>query len=54
MSAAAKPSAAMVSVYTGRTCAGFVLNRGVAGFEAFDANQRSLWLFKKAKAATAP
>jgi hypothetical protein len=51
MSTAAKPSAPMVSVYSGRTCIGFVLNRGVAGYEAFTADQRSLGLFKTQREA---
>jgi hypothetical protein len=38
-------SAPLLSVYSGRTCVGFVLRRGKAGFEAFDVNERSLGLF---------
>jgi len=34
--------AVMISVYDGRTCLGFVLSRGCKGFEAFDAEERSL------------
>jgi hypothetical protein len=37
--------AAMVSVYDGRRCVGFVLARGQAGFESFTADQVSLGTF---------
>jgi hypothetical protein len=41
-------------VYGGRTCLGHVLNRGRQGYEAFDANDRSVGLFKtQAEAAEA-
>ena len=43
------PSAAtspMLSVYDGRTCAGFILNRGHSGFEAFDPDENSLGIFE--------
>jgi hypothetical protein len=33
------------SVYAGQVCLGFILNRGTAGFEAFNADERSLGLF---------
>jgi len=36
----------MLAVFDGRTCAGFVLSRGPAGFEAFDPHERSLGLFR--------
>ena len=32
----------MISIYEGRSCVGFVLARGRAGFEAFDADEPSL------------
>ena len=32
----------MLSVYDGRQCGGFVLARGRASFEAFDATEHSL------------
>jgi len=32
----------MLSVYDGRQCIGFVLARGRSGFEAFDADEKSL------------
>jgi hypothetical protein len=35
----------MVSVYDGRDCLGFIIRRGVKGFEAFSANEESLGLF---------
>ena len=35
----------LVSVYDGQRCAGFILSRGCAGFEAFDAEQHSLGTF---------
>lgn len=33
---------AMLTVCDGQICRGFILNRGRNGFEAFDAEQRSL------------
>jgi hypothetical protein len=42
---------AMVSVYDGRACIGFVLERGHAGFEAFTADERSVGLFPTRRAA---
>jgi hypothetical protein len=33
------------AVYDGRTRIGFIVNRGRAGFEAFDAGERSLGVF---------
>jgi hypothetical protein len=42
---------AMVSVYDGTTCIGWVLNRGKAGFEAVDADERIIGLFKTQKQA---
>jgi hypothetical protein len=38
-------------VYDGRECLGHILARGKAGFEAFGKDDRSLGLFKTAKAA---
>jgi hypothetical protein len=38
----------MLTVSVGRETAGFILNRGPAGFEGFDAQERSLGLFKSA------
>jgi hypothetical protein len=46
-------SSPMVSVYSGRTCLGFVFCRGRAGFEAFDAEQRSLGIFPPQREAAA-
>ena len=42
----AERGGAMASVYDGRSCVGFVLARGRAGFEAFDAGERSLGVFE--------
>jgi hypothetical protein len=45
------PLTPMVSLYDGRTCAGFILNRGRLGFEAFTADQRSLGTYPTQHAA---
>jgi hypothetical protein len=52
MRVAAPNTTVMVSVFNddGR-CLGFVLARGLAGFESFDVNERSLGLFPTAKRA---
>jgi hypothetical protein len=43
-----------VYVYDGRQCLGHVVNRGVAGFEAFDRDDRSAGIFPtQAEAAAA-
>jgi hypothetical protein len=47
----AERGAAMISIYDGRSCVGFVLARGRAGFEAFDAGERSLGVFETQNAA---
>jgi hypothetical protein len=36
----------VLSVYDGTLCRGHLLNRGVTGWEAFDADDRSVGLFK--------
>jgi hypothetical protein len=41
----------MLSVYDGQVCAGFVLNRGRLGHEAFDARQVSLGVYRTASEA---
>jgi hypothetical protein len=41
----------MVSVYDGRDCLGFVLDRGKLGFEAFDREARSLGMFSTQREA---
>jgi hypothetical protein len=42
----------LVSIYDGRTCIGFILARGPAGYEAFTANdERSLGVFVSIKLA---
>ena len=43
----------LVSVYAGRVCIGFVLDRGDAGFEAFNADEQSLGLFPTQREAAA-
>ena len=43
----------MVAVYDGRACLGHVLGRGKAGFEAFDADNRSLGIFPSQREAAA-
>jgi hypothetical protein len=48
-----KPAAAMISVYSGRSCRGFVLARGVSGFEGFDRDEKSLGLFPTEREAVA-
>jgi len=42
---------ALLSVYSGRDCIGFLLNRGKVGYEALDANEKSLGVFPSEKAA---
>jgi hypothetical protein len=42
----------MLSVYDGRQCIGFLLNRGRLGWEGFDANER-LGVFEDQVAAAA-
>jgi hypothetical protein len=44
---------ALLSVYSGRECNGFLLDRGKAGCEVFDANEKSLGIFPNEKAAAA-
>jgi hypothetical protein len=44
-------AAPFVSVYDDKTCIGFIINRGRAGFEAFDADQNSLGTFPSEKDA---
>jgi hypothetical protein len=39
------------AVYDGRTCIGFLLPRGKAGIEAFDAEHASLGIYPTVKAA---
>ena len=43
----------LVAVYGGRACLGYVLGRGKAGFEAFDADNRSLGIFPSQREAAA-
>jgi hypothetical protein len=38
-------TAALLSVFDGRHCAGFLLHRGPAGWEAFTADEISLGVF---------
>jgi hypothetical protein len=45
---------ALVSIFAGQVCIGFVLNRGEAGFEAFAAaDERSLGRFPTQREAAA-
>jgi hypothetical protein len=46
-------TSALLSVYDGRHCAGFVLPRGKVGFEAFDHNDRSRGLYPAQQLAVA-
>ena len=41
----------MQYVHDGRVCIGFIYRRGVAGYEAFDANGSSLGMFATTRAA---
>ena len=41
----------MLSVYDGRQCVGFVLERGRRGYEAYDAGENSLDMFASRDAA---
>jgi hypothetical protein len=43
--------APMISVYDGRQCVGFVIERGRRGYEAFTAAEHSLGLFETKDAA---
>jgi hypothetical protein len=48
------PSQPLLAIYDGRQCVGFVLGRGLRGYEAFDASEHSLGLFAaRAEAADA-
>ncbi len=53
MSTAPSEARALVSIFAGQRCIGFILNRGRDGFEAFDVNDRSLGVFPSVKAAAA-
>jgi hypothetical protein len=44
---------ALVSVYAGQCCRGFILARGAAGFEAFSADEKSLGVFRTQREAAA-
>jgi hypothetical protein len=44
---------ALISVYEGRQCIGFLLNRGRLGWEAFDANEQPIGVFDGQAAAAA-
>jgi hypothetical protein len=41
----------LVSVYSGRELRGYILNRGILGFEAFDSGERSLGLYRTLRQA---
>jgi len=42
---------AMLSVYSGRTVLGFIINRGRAGFDAYTADEKSIGTYPTQKAA---
>ena len=44
---------AMLSIYSGGSCVGFVMPRGPAGAEAFGADEDSLGLFPDQRSAAA-
>jgi hypothetical protein len=47
-------SAPIASVFSGQgVCLGFILNRGAAGYEAFNSDETSLGLFRTQRAAAA-
>jgi hypothetical protein len=46
-------SSIMVSVFDGRDCIGFVISRGKAGCEPFNADQKSIGLFSSEADAVA-
>ena len=48
---ASNTSFPMVSVYDGQRCLGWVIERGGAGFESFDAAEKSLGVFTTKDAA---
>jgi hypothetical protein len=48
---AKSPRATCLSVYAGQTCIGFLLTRGSASIEAFDADDKSLGIFPDQKSA---
>ena len=41
----------MLSVYDGRTCIGWIIARGKLGYEAFDADERSLGTYSSQRGA---
>ena len=43
----------MVTILAGTTVLGFVLNRGPAGYEAFDRDERSLGVYPNQRKAAA-
>ena len=43
----------MLSVYVGRSCVGWIFARGKLGFEAFDADQKSLGTYPTQREAAA-
>jgi hypothetical protein len=53
VSTAPSEARALVSIFAGQVCIGFVLNRGTAGFEAFSADEKSLGLFSAQREAAA-
>jgi hypothetical protein len=53
VSTAPSEARALVSIFAGQVCIGFVLNRGTAGFEAFSADEKSRGLFPTQREAAA-
>ena len=47
MIAPVKQSQSWLAIYGGQTCCGHILNRGKAGWEAFDRDDRSLGTFER-------
>jgi hypothetical protein len=43
----------MISVYDGRSCVGFILSRGRAGYEVFNRDERSLGIYPTQREAAA-
>jgi hypothetical protein len=46
-------SAPITSVFSGQICLGFILNRGAAGYEAYNSDETSLGRFATQREAAA-
>jgi hypothetical protein len=53
VSTAPSEARALVSIFAGQVCIGFVINRGATGFEAFSADEKSLGLSPTQREAAA-